>query len=85
MEATQMEILLEYSEESCDSSSQRVRDENELSLSELAGLMARKLDDAVERGLFSIDDSISLGSSKNKCQDVNLEHSQDTEGTISQI
>lgn len=85
MEATQMEILLEYSEESCDCTSQRVRDENELSLSELAGLMAGKLDDAVERGLFSFNDSLSLGSSKKKCPDVNLEHSQEIEGAISQI
>jgi hypothetical protein len=68
-----MEILLEYTDESCNSSSQCVRDdnENELSLSELAGLLSEKLGDAVERGLFSSDDSLSFRSSKNITQDLN--------------
>ncbi|KAI2511421.1 hypothetical protein MHU86_3032 [Fragilaria crotonensis] len=71
LETTRMEILLEYStDESCDSRS-RVRDENELSLSALAGLLAEKLDDAVERGLFSFDDSPSLSSNKKMHKDMN--------------
>ena len=62
-----MEILLEYTDESCDSSSQCVREENknELSLSELAGLLSEQLDDAVERGLISFDNSLSLVIDKN--------------------
>lgn len=60
VEIMSKDILLDYTDESYDShSSQCVLvpdDDNELSLSELAGLLSEKLGDAFEIGLFSFDD-----------------------------
>ena len=40
------------------------------------------LGDAVERGLFSFDDSLSFGSSSNLQQELNLEHSVQKAGAL---
>jgi hypothetical protein len=56
LETKHKDILLEYStEEDGNSIYRSVRNENELSLSELAGLLSVKLGDAIERGLFTVE------------------------------
>ncbi|KAI2511419.1 hypothetical protein MHU86_3030 [Fragilaria crotonensis] len=56
LETKRRDILLDYPEEEIGNSpSQTDRDENDLPLSELAGLLAEKLGDAIERGLFSLE------------------------------
>ena len=66
MEARRKDVMFEYSTpENCGFPSKPTEHKHELSLSELAGLLSTKLDDAMGRGLISFGDSSTLDESKN--------------------
>ena len=72
LETKYVEILLEYSSgDNCDVRRQPGQNDNEPSLSALAGLLSATLADAVERGYFSFEDSSKLCGSKKMHHDVN--------------
>ena len=71
LQARHEDILHEYSiDNDCNVQSPTVKGEMELSLSELAGLLADKISEALEQGLFSFGDSSQHGDSKKSGQET---------------